>query len=201
MEFIRVGEKVLSLEKLEKTIKKIIKMRADGSTQSEISKRLGVDRSFISHLEGLGEVRKGLKTALVAFPVRNKKEITKLANKSGIDFSLIMSQEERVELVENANGAEVFNEVMDILSELVEYDLIILMASDLRIKQAEKILGEQKVVGIQIGKTPIRRDVQVDVKEIKPLIKSIIHEKRGGRDETRSKRKFRFFKKKPFRRK
>lgn len=196
MEIIRIGDKVLNIEKIEKLIRRIISMRASGSTQSEVAEALGIDRSFISHLEGLGEVRKGIRVALVAFPVANKKELEKLAEESGVDFVFVLSQEERVELVEKAEGAYVFNEVMDILAELVEYDVIIILASDMRIRQAEKIFGAKKVVGIEIGESPIRKDVHVDIEKLRPLLKDVIQQRKGGKNETRGKRKFRFFKKK-----
>lgn len=196
MEIIRIGDKVLNIKKIEKLIRRIISMRASGSTQSEVAEALGIDRSFISHLEGLGEVRKGIRVALVAFPVENREELEKMAEEVGVDFVFVLSQNERVELVEKAEGAYVFNEVMDMLAELVEYDIIVLLASDLRIRQAEKIFGAKKIVGIEIGKSPIRQDVRVDTGRLKPILDDIIHERKGGKHEARGKRKFRFFKKK-----
>lgn len=195
MDIIRVGDKVLSLEKLEKKIKKILKLRAQGSTQSEVAEILGVDRSFISHLEGLGEIRKGVRVGLVAFPVKNKKEVERIAEENGVDVILVMSQEEREKKVEAADGAYVFNEVMDILTQLVDCDVVIVAASDLRIKQAEKLFGENKVVSFELGKSPLRQDIEFDVEELKKLVKSIV-ERGDGNYEAGRKRKFRFFKKK-----
>lgn len=195
MDIIRVGDKVLSLEKLEKKIRKILKLRAQGSTQTEVAEILGVDRSFISHLEGLGEIRKGVKVGLVAFPVKNKKEVERLAEEVGVDVILVMSQEEREKKVEAQDGAYVFNEVMDLLTELVDCDVIIVAASNLRIRQAEKIFGEGKVIGVELGESPLRQDVEVNIMELKELIKSIVNKGDGNREAGR-KRKFRFFKKK-----
>lgn len=197
MQFIRVGDKVLSLEKLEKKIKKILKLRSQGSTQAEVAQMLGVDRSFISHLEGLGEIRKGFKLGLIAFPVKNKKEVEGLAEELGVDVYLVMSQEEREKKVEAAGGAYVFNEVMEILTSLVECDAIIVAASELRIRQAEKIFGEDRVFGINLGQSPIRNDVHVNTDELRELIKNLMV-KGENKVEARGKRKFRFFKKKSF---
>lgn len=195
MDFIRVGDKVLSLEKLEAKIRKILKLRAQGSTQAEVAEILGIDRSFISHLEGLGEIRKGVRVGLIAFPVKNRAEVEKLAEELGVDVYLVMSQEEREKKVENADGFYVFNEVMEILTSLVECDAIIIAASDLRIKQAEKIFGENKVIGITLGQSPLRKDVVLDTDELRQLIVNTI-EKGGRENEKRRQRKFRFFKKK-----
>lgn len=195
MDLIRVGDKVLSLEKLESKIRKILKLRAQGSTQAEVAEILGIDRSFISHLEGLGEIRKGFKVGLIAFPVKNKKEVEKIAEELGVDVYLVMSQEEREKKVEAANGAYVFNEVMEIITKLVDCDVILVAASELRIRQAEKIFGEQKVVGIPLGKSPLRSDVELDIQELKSLIENLIAKGENKREAGR-KRKFRFFKKK-----
>jgi transcriptional regulator with XRE-family HTH domain len=199
MEFIRVGDKVLSLEKLEEKIKKIIRLRAQGSTQAEVAEMLGIDRSFISHLEGLGEIRKGIKVGLIAFPVKNKDEIERLAAELGIDVYLVLSQKERESRIENADGFYVFNEVMEVLTNLVECDIILVAASDLRIRQAEKIFGENKVIGIKLGKSPLREDVELNAAELRQLFENIIQEG-GGDNEKRGQRKFRFFKKKSRRR-
>lgn len=201
MDLIRVGEKILSVEKLNNIVRKILQLRASGSTQSEVAEQLGVDRSFISHLEGLGEVRKGVKVAIVAFPVANKHEIEKLALETGVDLVIALSQEEREKMVENASGADAFNEAINLISELVDYDLIIMFASDLRIQQAEKIFGPEKVIGISIGSSPIRKDVTVEVEKIKPLLKSLITSKKEVTFyEKGGKRKFRIFKKRSLRR-
>lgn len=198
MDFIRVGDKVLSLEKLQNKILKILKLRSQGSTQAEVADILGVDRSFISHLEGLGEIRKGVRVGLIAFPVKNKEEIEKIADEMGVDVILVMSQDERKK-AEHADGSLMFNEVMEVLTELVDCDVIVIAASDLRIKQAEKLFGEKKVIGIELGKSPLTSDVELDAESLRSLLGNIIV-KGDERNEAGSKRKFRFFKKKSFRR-
>lgn len=199
MDFFRVGEKVLSFKKLEKAVMRILQLRASGSTQSDVAEKLGVDRSFVSYLEGLGEVRKGIKTALIAFPVSNKKELEELALDTGIDYVLVLSHEEREDLFITRPGGQVFNDVIEILSELVDYDVIIMIASDMRIQQAEKLFGYGKVVGISLGKSPLKSDVEVDMKELKTVFDSIITSRKEHLDEKGRKRKFRFFKKKSLR--
>ena len=89
MRLIRIGEKVISEEKLRKEISKILKLRTEGLTQEEVARKLGVERTFVSRLESLGEIRRGEKIALVGFPVKNKEEIVSLSEKFGIDYTLI----------------------------------------------------------------------------------------------------------------
>jgi transcriptional regulator len=196
MNLIRVGEKVVSLEKLEQAVRKILQLRASGSTQTEVAERLGIDRSFISHLEGLGELRKGRRVALVAFPVKDRKRVEELALEAGVDLAIVMSQDERESIFEGMTGTDVFNEVIDLLAELVECDVIVVAASDLRIQQAERLFGSDRVIGFSLGPSPIRTDVAVDLDMLKTLLESVITERKEAADETGRKRKFRFFKKK-----
>lgn len=196
MDLIRVGEKVLSLDKLEKTVKRILQLRASGSTQTEVAERLGIDRSFISHLEGLGELRKGRRVALVAFPVRDTARVEELAHEAGVDFSIVLSQRERQGLFEGMSGSEVFNAVIDTLAELFEYDVIVVAASDLRIQQAERIFGSERVIGFSLGPSPITEDADVDLALLRSLLEGVVGEGKEAADEAGRKRKFRLFKKK-----
>ncbi|GAG04097.1 unnamed protein product, partial [marine sediment metagenome] len=84
MRFIRIGEKVISKEKLNKEINKILELRTKGVTQEGVARKLGVERTFVSRLESLGEIRKGKKIALIGFPIKNKEELTCLAKELGI---------------------------------------------------------------------------------------------------------------------
>ena len=59
MDFLRIGSKLLSRQKLNQAIDKILEMRVQGNSQTEVAGILGVDRSFISRLEALGEVNRG----------------------------------------------------------------------------------------------------------------------------------------------
>ncbi len=195
MEIIRVGNKVISKEKINNLIGKILQLRASGSTQADVANSLGVERSFISHLEGLGEVRSGKRVALVGFPVANKKEIEELALKKGIEFVYLLSQEERKSFERKKTSAEVFNELLDVLSYLVNFDVVIFLGSDKRIAQFEQILG-RRIIGYQLGKSPIQKSVAVDLDVLEVLFEKAVKTKRWEvwREKGRQ-RKLRLFKK------
>lgn len=198
MEIIRVGNKVISKGKINNLIGKILQLRASGSTQSEVANSLGIERSFISHLEGLGEVRSGRRVALVGFPVANKKEIEELALKKGVEFVYLLSQEERELLEREKTTAEVFNELLDMLSLLVNFDVIVFLGSDKRISQFEQIFG-RRVLGYLLGKSPVLKSVAVDLEALEVLLEGAIKTRRKWevwREKGRQ-RKFRFFKKRP----
>ena len=112
MQFIRIGEKVISREKINREINKILELRTKGVTQEGVARKLGVERTFVSRLESLGEIRKGKKIALIGFPIKNKEEITLLAEKLGIEYILLFTQEERFEFMERKGKNELFNEIM-----------------------------------------------------------------------------------------
>jgi len=99
MNFIRIGEKVLSREKLDREISRIIKLRTEGLTQVEAARKLGIERTFVSRLESLGEIRRGKKIALIGFPIKNKNEILEKAQEIGVDFALLLNKKEAMNLL------------------------------------------------------------------------------------------------------
>ena len=52
------------------------------------------------------------------------------------------------------------------------FDTIILLASNLRSQYAESIIGKQ-VISIEIGKSPIKDDVEVDIEKVRQIIREI----------------------------
>jgi hypothetical protein len=145
-----------------------------------------VQRSFVSFLESLGEVRRGARVALIGFPIANVDEVRSLAEDVGVDFTLLFSQTER-EAIESASATEVFNRLLETLATLRDYDVVVLMASDWRIGLVERILGAE-VVSMPLGQTPLREDVEVDLGELRGVLESVTSTKvkrpRSGRVST-----------------
>ena len=75
MDLVRIGSKLISRSRIIRRLDEILQMRVSGKSQQETAEALGVDRSFISRLEALGEVRKGGRVALIGFPIENKAEL------------------------------------------------------------------------------------------------------------------------------
>jgi len=172
MHFIRIGEKVISKEKLNKEINKILELRTKGMTQEGVARKLGVERTFVSRLESLGEIRKGKKIALIGFPIKNKEELTSLAKELGIEHVLLLTQKERFDFIKKKTKSELFNEVMEIIVNLADFDLIIFMGSDMRVPVVEKIFSVQ-VIGIVIGHSPIKESKYVNPEKIIEIVKKI----------------------------
>jgi len=169
MQFIRIGDKVLSPERVHRTVDHILLLRQEGLSQQEVADRLGVDRTLISRLESLGEIRKGPQVALIGFPVSNCQELTEVARAGGVDFILLMNEKERWSFVEEKNGAELINHFMSLISRVKGYDAVIFIGSDMRIKLVESILGS-KVISWEIGISPIKEDRWVNPDQLKSLI-------------------------------
>ena len=172
MELIRVGEKVISEERLGKEISKILKLRTEGLTQEEVARKLGVERTFVSRLESLGEIRKGEKVALLGFPIKNKEEIISLSKKYGLDYALIFTEKERNDFIKSRDKNRLFNDTLDIITHLLDFDVIIFLGSDKRVDFAEKLFHIQ-VIGIEIGKSPIREDRYVYPEVIENVLKEV----------------------------
>lgn len=143
MEFYRIQDKIISWEKIAKTLKKALNMRTRGFSQQETASRLKIDRTFISRLESIGELRKGQSIACVGFPILNKEEVREILEKEGVDFILLMSEQERLDFVNRRSGKELLNEIMDLTARVRGYETIICIGSDERLKLMEGVLDAQ----------------------------------------------------------
>lgn len=168
LELIRVGDKVINKTKIVRMVSKILELRSRGLSQTDTAKELDLERTFISRLESIGEIRKGGRIALIGFPIANTEEIYDMSIEEGVEYVLIMSEEERWSFVQKG-GLDVFNRLMEIIVSLKEYDLVIFLGSDMRIDLFDHLL-DGKVVGIEIGTSPITEDKYVDPAMIRNII-------------------------------
>ncbi len=172
MDFVRIGKKLISREKVYKKFEEIIKLRSEGSSQIETANILGLDRTFISRLENIGEVRRGGKIALIGFPVKNKKELEQVAAEEGVDFVLLFTERERMFFVQEKTGIQLLNNLMTIIRELRDYDTVIILGSDERIKIVEGIL-DKEVIALELGKSPLKEDIYVNKDDLRNIIISL----------------------------
>jgi len=173
MEFIRVGEKLLNLTKIEETIRKILHLRQLGMSQQEVAAKLQLDRTFISRLETMGAVRRGGRIGLMAFPVANKEELVAMANSLGIEQQLILSDQERWQLVEGKSGLDFFNQLMVVIEQFRCCELVLVFCSAKWKRLAEALL-DCEVLAVEIGSTPISGDIYVNPKELQKLLEPFI---------------------------
>jgi transcriptional regulator with XRE-family HTH domain len=172
MDFYRIQDKMISWQKIEKTLQKALTMRVRGFSQQEVADRLQIDRTFISRLEGIGELRKGQSIAFVGFPIANKDEIRELLESEGCDFILIMDEQERQDFINQRTGKQMLDDLMDLTAQVRSYDTVICVGSDQRLKMFEGILDGQ-VASIIIGSSPITEDKWVDPQQIRKILRSI----------------------------
>ncbi|HAU31166.1 MAG: Putative transcriptional regulator [Desulfotomaculum sp. 46_296] len=172
MDLIRVGDKVINPERVHRSADQIFQLRKEGRSQQEVADRLGVDRTLISRLESLGEIRKGARIALVGFPVENGEELNEVASAEGVDFVLLMNDKERWQFIENKSGADLFNMFMATVAQIESYDAVIFIGSDMRIKMIEAILGP-RVISWEIGISPIKEDRWVNPEQLRQLIRQL----------------------------
>ncbi|HEY3375635.1 MAG TPA: hypothetical protein VGK02_11345 [Candidatus Aquicultor sp.] len=194
MRLLRIGEKIIDRDRLTDVVGEILHRRAIGATQQEVAVAMGLERAFVSHLEGLGEVRRGNRIAVIGFPIANKEELEHVAHEHAVDFVYLLSETERNEYVHKNSGAELFNEILELLARLRDFDVVVFLASDKRIENLVKIL-DREVIGVPIGDSPIKRDRKVKAEVLSEIL-SKVSEDKGLDIETGSKRKFRIFKKK-----
>lgn len=172
MHLVRIGDKVINRDRIFQVISRMLAMRARGLSQQEVAERLEIDRTLVSRLETLGEVRKGKKIALVGFPVKNRTELVDIAEAEGLDFVLVMSEEERLDFARSQNGADMLNKVMGLIARAREHDAVIFIGSDQRVDMVEALVGPN-VIGVEIGSSPLSEDKYVDPEAIRELIRSL----------------------------
>lgn len=170
METYRIQDKIISWPKVEKSLKKVLLLRSKGFSQQETADRMGIDRTFISRLEGIGELRKGQTMACIGFPILNKDEIMAILEKEGVDFIFLMNEQERQDFINKRSGKEILNELLDLTAKSRTFDVVILIGSDERLKLMEKIVDGQ-VVTIEIGPSPITEDKWLDPAEMKKILR------------------------------
>ncbi|HHV56746.1 MAG TPA: transcriptional regulator [Firmicutes bacterium] len=176
MELTRIGGKVIDRGRIYRVVDRILDLRAAGVSQQEVAAHEGTERSFVSRLEALGEVYRGARIALVGFPIGNKEEILALAQEEGIEYTLVMTDEERWRFVREKSGSELLNEVMQIIAAVRGYDVVVFLGSDMRVRVVEALL-DKKVVCVEIGHSPIKGDRLVDPEKLRRLLREL---KAGG---------------------
>lgn len=172
MDYARIGEKVISISKINRTIDEILGLRCKGYSQQETARILNIDRTFISRLESIGEIRKGGGIAVIGFPVKNRDELYLELKKAGVDYILLMTQDERNEFIKSQGGKDLFNGILEIISEIRKYKHCIMIGSNLRTKLASELL-DNFVYSVNIGESPIDHDVYVDIEGVLKIIDSI----------------------------
>lgn len=173
MDIMRIGSKLISRARIDRRIDEAFEMRVAGKSQQETADALGVDRTFVSRLEALGEIRKGGRIALVGFPVENKLELERVASRFGVDFTLLFTDKERRDFAEKRSGADLVNEIMALGARLRSFDTVLFLGSDMRIKMVESMIGRERVIGILLGPSPLAKDVAVDLAEISNILESL----------------------------
>lgn len=169
---LRVGDKLINRQKIYRSVDQILTLRCQGLSQQEVANQVGVDRTLISRLENIGEVRKGKSVALIGFPIHNCEELRQVAKQEGIDYVLLLTEKQRWQFVQEKSGVELFNAIIQIISEIRSNDTVIILGSNLRIKLIQAML-DKEVIGIEIGESPIAEDKHVDPGIILDIMKKI----------------------------
>ena len=114
----RVGEKLISLDKAVRLIERTLELREQGVSQQEVARKLQLDRSFVSRLESVGEIRRGNRVAVIGFPLLNTAELIAICRAYGLDFYLLLNNQERWDLVRDKQALDFFNSMLELVARL-----------------------------------------------------------------------------------
>ncbi len=157
----RIGEKMISLDKAIRLVERVMELREQGISQQEAAKRLHLDRSFVSRLETIGEIRKGNRVAVIGFPLANTDQLSDICRAYGLDFYLLLNNQERWDMVRDQQALDFFNRMFELVARLREFDTLIIISSERWYHLAEALLDIQ-IISINLGATPIREDCFID---------------------------------------
>lgn len=169
MEIVRIGDKVISKTRIYDDIERILQLRSAGMSQQDVAREMDLERSFISRLEGLGEIRKGGRIAVIGFPIKNIQELQELLQLRGVEYSVLLTEEERWRYIKAKTGLELFNQLMAVLQDLRSFDKVILLGSRQRIKMMAALL-DKEVLTLELGESPLQEDVYVEPERIAQLL-------------------------------
>jgi transcriptional regulator with XRE-family HTH domain len=169
---LRIGEKLINRQKIYHTVDQILNLRCQGLSQQDVANQVGVDRTVISRLENMGEVRKGKSVALIGFPIQNCEELQQVARQEGIDYCLLLTERQRWQFLQEKSGVELFDAIMRIITEIRSNDTVIILGSNMRIKLIETML-DKEVIGVQIGESPIAEDKHVEPTILRDIVRKI----------------------------
>jgi transcriptional regulator with XRE-family HTH domain len=173
MELIRIGEKLVSVPKAVQVLEAILKARSTGLSQAEVAAQFNVDRAFVSRLETLAEVRKGRSIAVIGLPVANGRELAQVGQRLGVDFMWFMTDQERRAYAQSKNGIELINEILGLAQQVRQYDTVVLMASNARVRLLSALLDTHAVVPVVLGSTPLTQDVYVEPERFAQLVRQV----------------------------
>lgn len=170
---VRIGEKLISIDRAGRLLERVLELRARGLSQQEVARRLSLDRSFISRLETIGEVRRGKRVAAIGFPVGNKEELESACQDLGVEFYWFLSNRERWELVSDRQALDFFNQILELITRLRDYEVLVLATSEKWHRLADVLLDCQ-IIYIDLGPTPVREDRRVDPNRFRNLILQVL---------------------------
>lgn len=179
LEFIRIGEKLIDRNRIDRAIDQILSLRAGGLSQQEVAERLGIDRTLVSRLESVGEVRKGDSIAVIGFPVENKDEVTRVAAEEAVDYTYVLTDQERWNLL-SRSGAELFNELMTLMARIREFRVVIILGFNQPARFIEALL-DREVTALHL-KQVNGTNGRFDTEELRRLIRSIKSDRPATKD-------------------
>lgn len=172
-DLVRIGEKIISTHKIQRVVEEVLELRKKGHSQQEVARFLELDRGFISRLEGIGEVRRGKRIAVVGFPLQNQEELRRIAEEKGVDFTFILNQDERWQMVKGRNTLDFFDTATRFITQLQAYDRVLLVCSRKWQELAEALL-DAEVVFVDLGDSPITEDRYLCPQRFESILDQVI---------------------------
>ncbi len=160
----------MNRERIIRAVDEILRLREQGCSQQEVARRLAVDRSFVSRLESLGEVRKGGPIAVVGFPIANKADILQVVREEGVDYAFMLTEQERWDFLERP-GTEIFGEIMALAAEIRKCRAVIVLGANRPAQFLQAFLARDAAV-FQLHQLP-GSEGAFDPEEVRRVVRNL----------------------------
>jgi ABC-type uncharacterized transport system ATPase subunit len=83
-----------------------------------------------------------------------------------------MTEDERNNYAKNQAGRDLFNGILEIISEVRKYQHCIIIGSNMRVKIISSLLNND-IYLVDIGESPLQESVRVDVDKVLEIVRNI----------------------------
>ena len=173
MEFVRIGDKVISRQKIDEAVDAILARRAKGQSQADVAQEMGLTGPSSRDSRPWENCGRRFNSP-GRLPISNCDEVREVAQAEGVDFTLVMTDEERWAFVRDRSGIDVLNDLMSLMAQIRRFDKVIFVGSDKRLDILKNLVDRNTdVATIVIGRSPMSGDVYLNPESLRKVIKSV----------------------------
>jgi hypothetical protein len=192
MRLIKVGNKLISWEKISSAINEILQRRSTGATQQEVASDFGIERVFISYLESIGAIQRNQSLAVVCWLIDNLAEVSNLVGSYGVEmFNLVPNSTSLSHIEVN----DICRYVIEVLAKVKKFQALIVIGDRSQVELFREIT-DQDVYAVRLIRTTRAKGARLaNISGLERILRALIGDGLEVEDERSHKHKSWIFKK------